>query len=262
MNADHTAASEDAPGDLDAAVKRLYALFARKRRGSRPWADMDFPDDKAALPERVTVKQLGAEEFAHLSWHALCFDGDNPAAVRYFLPRLMEDYTRSVWSSDAEPAMLVSYMNRSAWRTWPPEEVRAVDEFFLAWLRAALRSPATDARPSAASIIALMAFADAPLAPAWDVLRADGSAEATSHLVHLVEAVNHSTRRRVLDRWREMWGKDGARDPAIAAVVSFLTSDETRARLEQAFFSADDPNVQGAISSALESLDSLRVSPR
>lgn len=221
--------------ELDQAIVELYRLFAHRRRGSRPWADIGFPPEKLDLPEQGDVRTLGATEYAHLAWHAFCFDGDHPPTVKYFLPRLFGEWE---WAP-FEHEMVVDRMLDCDWRHWPDAEVQAIEQFCLARFRWCLQQPYEHGDGHAVTeMLELAAFMGMEVQPFFPIWRSDASMTATLHLARFIQEAfaDAWSVERIFITWRELWSSRGVSEATINQVLDELRRPWIRNRLSAAFF--------------------------
>lgn len=232
---------------LRALTRTLYEQFGNVT-GRRGWADMAPAMDDAA--ERKRVAELTPEEYRHLAWHGLSWARHDPAAVKYFLPRLLDGLAGGALPFDA--AMVAEALRDSAWLRWPKGEARTVQEWFGGWWDAVLSYPVRRDDPcgncgsypanlppgrAASDVLLWLAYAGVDVGPLLDRWRADGSPEAAWQLAEFVHAQEAFLAAGRLCRWDLVW--TAGVDPAVEAqVVRWLADPATAAAIERAFFAA------------------------
>lgn len=245
--------------DLPKMIEVLYSLFARKRRGRRPWADIGFPDAKLDLPERVTVRELEVPDYLDLVWHSLCFDGERSETVQYFLPRVFEDFAKGNYNQ-VEPEMFVSDMNQCRWREWPPEKVAAVESFFYAWVaQSCTDRPVLRANSEVVDRLKVVAFSGAPLQPLFNHWLAAPGRRSAILLAELINAMWEGGDPDFPPGWNQVWGDEGVDRATVETIREFLMSSGPLALLEDAFFASDDAKTQAFLSNGIAILDSVRA---
>jgi hypothetical protein len=247
------------PYDVAAAVRELYRVFDRTRQGNRVWFDDGFPRDKWDLPERKTVSELAPEDYEHLAWHGLCFDGDWPGTIKYFLPRLMKDLVGGTYRGIA-PEMVISYLARAGWRTWSKEEVRAVEWFLSAWFWSCTREPSGQVGVyPLTERLKLLAFAGMNIIPIVRQLMEGKPAVAVAFLSALLDEFWFGLRNGGLPSWRHVWHPHGVPDEVVEQIRREILSPKAESVLEAAFFAAEEADVQWEISRQLQTMESLRT---
>jgi hypothetical protein len=238
------------------AITHLYRLFAHRRQGARPWADIDLPPERADLPERGDVRSLSDADYRHLAWHGFCFDGDHPRTVKYFLPRLFEDWANPPFDLE----MVVSYMNRCRWRTWPKEEVAAIDRFLCTRLSLDLAAePHWSYAHPVTRTFKLATFAGTEIGELFGVWASDTSIRARIHLARFItELFGYDQQYSVLrTQWDDLWAGDGVTAEAMDRIFRDLVSPCVRESLEAAFFSAGSDAHRKQLSDAVLYLELL-----
>lgn len=80
---------------LNPLIERLYLAFKARPLADQAvrWLDMPAPDfEQRALAEASRpVEEMSEDIYAHLAWHAMCWDADHLPTLWYFLPRPMDD---------------------------------------------------------------------------------------------------------------------------------------------------------------------------
>jgi len=254
---------------LHHAVERLYRVFGHYR-GKPDWGDdLDMKTtEESTLLCRLPVCKLPAATFTYYSWHALTLFGVNVAALKYFLPRIIDNALHDMraepdWKEwcDVGPEMLICELNRAQCRNWSHEEVTAIQEIFAAWFTACIQDATT--RPEGErgmsryvlrpkryagevlGFIALLGFDVTPQLEEWQ------NTPVTFATLQLVTFINENTdemaQRTRLDDWTEMWGEVSVSDKTMQQAMVWLLSPAIRSRLEREFLAATDPALQIAL---------------
>jgi hypothetical protein len=269
-----TSLAEQPP--LHSAVRQLYDAFSRYR-GRSHWSDpLDMKSaEEDSLVSRFPVSKLPTETFAYYAWHSLLLWGNNLPALKYFLPRIAENFlhdprTEKDWKDhcDVGPEMTVSELNALEWQAWPAHERDAIHRFFAAWFSTSLNdSPPSPCSHPAAGFF-LSALFDAPRVLAYLALLGTDihsqlhewrAAESTTALLHLATFFNESAvaiaSQHKIPGWTAMWGKDlSVGDQANIIAIKWLITPATSHRLDDAFIAATDPRVQTALGEAIVNL--------
>jgi len=121
-------------GELAEAIEGLYETFSAYPLPAFTDTCLHCHtlDDEAKL-HSLPLRELDLDELRHYAADALLVWGDENV-FKHFLPRIFELYftTQEPSLNFICPEMLLSRLRYGHWRTWPPEEQRAVDRFLHA----------------------------------------------------------------------------------------------------------------------------------
>lgn len=128
---------------LQDRVRDVYAVLQRYRLHGHIEPDCFAPDDRSLLA--APLPELPAEAFQTYQWKAMTAWGTEDH-FKHFLPRMLE----LVVAPDPDPDetypldrdIVFSKVRYGAWRTWPKQEQRALEELFDALWGALLTRPA------------------------------------------------------------------------------------------------------------------------
>gem|GEM_PF-861358 len=216
--------------ELTAAIENSYRTFAvyPLRTDTGPCSCCHSPQDNHRLCAKP-LRMLGPKDLRTYAYDALYTWGDE-VDFKHFLPRIMELLAQANGDGPAfvDPESVfhkLSYQSScsSGWRTWPPEEQRAIADYTLALWGALLDSEPTELSDSAFSWLCAFAQAADDLSPYLQQWMAASSANAHRNLAHTIlwEGVPNSTcpRRGYWEQHQEQWRQvvDWLRTPAIRA---------------------------------------------
>jgi len=200
--------------ELDAAVEKLYRVFAKVPRPSA--LDGSPVHDLAAIWARLTatpLRRLPRDDLAELANSGIATLGGT-GHYRHFLPRILElsiDHG-GAWSIDDIPVRL----GWGAWTTWPDGEQEAIRAFFRAGFRWAITMH-PDVLEASDWLLALVTLAD-PIAPRLADWRASRSVNAALQLALFVTSFDPDSCR-------------GCDADTPAELERWLLSQETEAQL-------------------------------
>jgi hypothetical protein len=183
------------------------------------------PEDQAAL---------AAGYIGRFAFKALTTWGDVDD-FKHFLPRLLDH--------DLEQAL--DKLAYADWRTWPPREQRAIEEYLVALWEEQL---ATDEYPPAGELLLAMGRLGLDLRPHLEHWRRRSDDAALAQLVALInDDIAGSLKPTIYDL--------AAESPSAAqrTLLGWLLDPATAAALEAAFFAAHGPEA-AEISEAIERL--------
>ena len=120
-------------GTVREAIERLYQVFEQY-----PFTDPDpgrYEDIMPQLLQPVRMVPLSAIE-QYLTT-LMSIYGDNAESIRHFLPRLCEllysECSPKHYYSSMNTEFVMGGLRRNQWRTWPDQEVEAIQSFICAW---------------------------------------------------------------------------------------------------------------------------------
>ena len=206
------------------------------------------------------VSDLSREDYKDFCWHSVCVvdqPGNTLAAVRYFLPRVAADLSRTEdeFSFDNVPpwddALLASLLNEVRWRQWPQREVAAVE----GWLEAWLDKEAQDLRDTRVSkfsqVFCIAAICGYDVGGYLRRRERDGILVVARLLAVLIDDHWEALLSTGWPAdWRGYWGDATPPAAATRQFVHLLVSPKTRGILERAFFETHDESLRSLLSDA------------
>jgi hypothetical protein len=90
--------------------------------------------DKSRL-HVAPLRELTSEDLSRYAWKAMSTFGDEED-FKHFLPRMLE--LMALGDSPVDDDLLLHKLEYAKWRTWPAEEVQAVEAFLLEWWQSSL----------------------------------------------------------------------------------------------------------------------------
>jgi hypothetical protein len=204
---------------LDAAIERLYVVFARY---GRPAVVAGCPccvgaADQARLHARP-LRALGEEELRRYAFKALTTWGTEDD-LRHFLPRILELVARDGLGVD--PQTVLGKLAYGHWERWPEDERVAIRAFLDAWLDETLR---TD-RGELGAVLSSTRQTGGELAPLLARVELE-AARSPAARARLLELVGKLAAQRKLDAWMNVEDSD--------AVTSWLAHPDRRGSIERA----------------------------
>ena len=175
--------------ELTAAIENSYRTFAvyPLRTDTGPCSCCHSRKTITAFARNL-LRMLGPKDLRTYAYDALYTWGDE-VDFRHFLPRIMELLAQANGDGPAfvDPESVfhkLSYQSScsSGWRTWPPEEQRAIADYTLALWGALLDSEPTELSDSAFSWLCAFAQAADDLSPYLQQWMAASSANAHRNL--------------------------------------------------------------------------------
>ncbi len=238
---------------LQRAVADLYARFERYplRPYTEPCEHCFTRDEERVLHGR-TIRQLSPQELAQFAESAMLTWGDT-ADLKHFLPRIFEVVATGDFGwPDLE--VVYAKLRHADWRTWPDDEVQAVERYLLAkWRHVLAAYPPQPAKHDADTTLCALAQAADELEPflaAW--LDAPGEAPAR----HLASFVWDSAPGLTTGSGfgSAFWGDRRAQQEQVRR---WIVRAPVLQRLEGAFFDASSEEAATALSKAVEVLGVL-----
>jgi hypothetical protein len=231
--------------EFPGAIEGLYRAFAHRPAPSHVEGCPHCVDDSdhARLMARP-LRQLTAQHLERYAFRAMTTWGDaNDFA--HFLPRLLE-LLASESGSSFDPARLLGKLELARWRTWPTNQVSAVERYLFAAWRAILAD--YPGHLATADFLPGLSWLFDDLAPFLDTWSADHGLAALRHLTALILENEHVLwRKGSLDR-------AGWRPAQFAQVVAWLRSSSVVEWLERGFFAHSDATFASELSQAHECL--------
>jgi hypothetical protein len=125
---------------FEEAIERLYTTFAGyPLPGNTGMCSCSYnPEDELKLHSKP-LRDLSGDDLDSYSWSALLTWGDD-YIFRHFLPRMFELEFQVTYSYILDPEHIAGKLNLAEWRTWPVDEIEAVQSFLMAAWEYALAS--------------------------------------------------------------------------------------------------------------------------
>lgn len=190
------------------------------------------------------LRQLSSNALTKFSMKALTTWG-NEDEFRHYLPRMLELIVcEPGWT---EITTLFGKLRTGDWRTWPCDEQRAIETYFVTLWRAMLRG---EIDVSLADLALGASNAGLPLGEAISLWRQSTGVDPALQLAYLIllernELLHSGT-------FGHRWS-----DETRQELATLVHSAECRQRLEDAFFQLEDPAQVDIVSRAVGILDTM-----
>ena len=131
---------------LENRVDHLYEVFAPYTAAGFHYCDCGCTEEAEIKHLLFTpLRELGGEALFRFNLSALYTQGDLEH-YKHFLPRIFEVYSCLVDDDNLTAWELLTKLDYAEWRKWPAEEVKAIQQFWLAnWSYAANDSSVSSA---------------------------------------------------------------------------------------------------------------------
>lgn len=243
--------------ELEGVVAEAYTLFERYTIGSALYVchcnvcmSRETMRLLVSTPLReIPARLLGEYTNSAHDWN----DGQVAREMRYFLPRYMDLIARNDPPDSIGLEICLRRLEPAHWRTqWPAAEADLIARFFDAVVRGAMHrldvilwdrgaEPKADMKNIMTMIIRAGGDIDRALR-IWDEGPLLGSA---IHMAEVLGSLGYKHGRDILSTSHlEDWLE------ASNAVATFLLRPSVQQRIEEAFFSTDDPHLQKILSNA------------
>lgn len=127
--------SNQAEAALQAAVERLYTVFARYTlRPNIEACECCHDDDELQLIDAAPLRQPQADQLMSYAHDAVLLWGDEDG-FRHFLPRIFELITQDIRGDFYNPEAVFARLTDCNWRKWPLVEQEALEAFLLRFWR-------------------------------------------------------------------------------------------------------------------------------
>jgi len=243
-----------ASDQLDRAITDLYRTFAYYTAENLAGCPHCVSETESRQLAEASLKSLSPHDLEDYGLSAMTTWGD-VADFKHFLPRLFEILARDAdhFATDAE--IVLAKLNYAGWRTWPPAEQSAVEQFLHAlWLDLLSRHPHV---LDADECICAIAGAERDMS---FYLGALSAAETFSAMLHLADFVLSNARglagSKAGVRLSNAFWSD--RPDQARQVWDWLRAPNRADQLERAFFAFAHDDKDGILSEAFTHLDALR----
>jgi len=248
--------------------------------GSPHWTDpLDCRPEGSSITLESSCFELTQADYQDFCWHSVVLFGHQrelskrarkvvTKAIRYFLPRLLDDYSDQTYLASrkdlarrAEPSKcppldrehLSTIMQHIGWQQWPAAEQAALNR----WLLALMAHRAIRLRRDLAETTTFGLRCGFDVGGALkELLRIDRTVGAYATAILL----NHDSASALTDGWpsgwQKYWGDEGHVDALVARqYLSALVSQTAQAALQDAFFSAKVDDTRTCLSTAISAAE-------
>ncbi len=241
---------------FEEAIERLYTSFAGyPLPGNTGMCYHCYDPEEELKLHSKPLRDLSGDDLDLYSWKALSTWGDD-YIFRHFLPRLFE-LAFQIPASVLDPEDIAGKLNLAEWRTWPVDEIEAVQSFLMAAWEYALASDDYSEIDDLLSAIGQAEDDMSPYLEAWEKSGIVGLAYLSGFITEEYAYIAQSHKLTNV-HWQAIGSKSSYRDDRTAQmnqVIEWLEKPSTCELLENAYL--ENPNHPLAASIA-EGADYLR----